>query len=125
MVSECQLDLLFVSQYRSYIHIVPLCGQSFLCMTSSPIKWNRTLASLLTETEGNRLVCGQFHVEFFNIIIHKLLHLLYHPNWQCNSQVKAFWQLKACASSDIVFATYSSTCSNSHSLSATVYQANT
>ena len=81
VVGQGQLNLLFVSQYWSDVHIVPLSGQCLLGVTSCPIKWNSLLTSIHAEAERNWLVGGQLNIELLNIVVNELLHLLYYPYW--------------------------------------------
>ena len=122
MVGEGQFDLLFVSQYWSDVHIVPLSGQCLLCMTGRPIKWNSLFTGIHTKAERDWLVSSQLKIEFCNIIVNELLHLLYYPYWDSKCKIEATWQLEACAGSNIVLTTYRCTCSDIHSLSTTVDQ---
>ena len=116
--------MLFVSQYWSDVHIIPLGGQRLLSMTSRPIKWNSAFASILTNAKCNWLICSQFEIELCHIIVHELLHLLYYPNWNSKCKIKTHWQFEACTSSNIVLATYSTTSSDIHSFCTTIYHAN-
>ena len=120
VVGQGQLNLLFVSQDWSDIHIVPLGGQCLLSMTSGPIKWNGLFTCIHTKAERDWLVSSQLKIELLNIVVHKLLHLLYYPYWNSKRKVETTWQLETCASSNIVLTTYSTTCCDIHCLSTAV-----
>ena len=120
VVGQGQLNLLFVSQYWSDIYIIPLSSQGLLGMTSGPIKWNGLFTSIHTKAERDWLIGGQLKIELLHIVVHKLLHLLYYPYWNSKCKVETHWQLEACTGSYVVLATYSTTCSDVHCLSATV-----
>ena len=122
MIGEGEFYLLFILFYRCDIYFIPLGGQCFLCMSVGPIKWNCFFTSVHTKTKCNWLICSQFQIEFFHIIVHKSLHLLYYPYWDSKCQVKAHWQLHISTSCNIVLTTYRCTCSDIHSLSTTVNQ---
>ena len=94
-------------------------------MAGGPIKWDSGLACLLTKAKGNWLVGSQLKIKLLDIIVHKLLHLLDHPYWQCKCKVETHRQFDSSASSDIVFATHCTTCGDIDRLRATVYYANT
>ena len=93
-------------------------------MTSGPIKWDSSFTCFLTKAESNRLVSGQLEIEFLDIIVNKLLHLLDYPYWQRKCKIEAHWQFDGSARSDIVFATYGSTSSDGNGLSTAVDYAN-
>ena len=89
-------------------------------MTGRPIKWNSLFTGIHTKAKRDWLVSGQLKIELCNIIVNKLLHLLYYPYWNSKCKVEASWQLEVCAGSNIVLATYSTTSSDINSLSTTV-----